>query len=980
MMIVGWCRKGLAVGLLTASLATVMAFALASSAWADETFGVESFASSIVSDAGGALATQAGSHPYGLTTAIVFNHVVTGEEGGHLRVRTYGDPKDIEVNLPAGMNVDPRAIETRCTEAELESPEGPAGCPDAAAVGVVSIYLDDHEAHDEPVYNMAPPAGVPAELGFNVAGIGLVMHVGGRLRTGSDYGLSADISDIFEEHPIYGLELTLWGDPSDASHDEERGLCADEEAKQSFKRTGIRESCPVERTAKPFLTLPTSCTNEPLTATVNTDSWQEPGALNPDGTPDLGDPRWQTATTTSPLLTGCTSLAFNPKLAVSQAEPETAHAESLSGLSVDLRLPAEESVNGVAGADLKEAAVALPAGFAISPSAAGGREACSPAEIELANAKAPTCPEASKLGSAKIETPLLEDPLEGSLYLAQPYANDAAFGSVEHPGGSLLALYLVAEGDGMLIKLAGKVEADPNTGQLTVTFANLPQLPIGEIELNLYGGERALLVTPAACGSYEVQSKLTPWSGTPAVTQTSNLEVDSGPAGGACPSGRFSPAFTAGTLNNQAGASSAFSLVLSRQDGEQRFGDFTMKLPAGLSGLLSGVAPCPEPTASQGDCPPAAEIGTATVGAGPGADPFYLPAPGQPANGVYLTGPTPPEGLDQSGAPFGLSIVVPALVGPFDLGTVVVRASITIDPRTAQLTISSGPLPQIEQGIPLDLRTLELNIDRPGFIVNPTNCAQQAIADTIAAVGGASAAVPSPFQAANCASLPFKPRLTALTHAKTSKADGAYLHVKIVSGPGQANIGKVKIDLPKQLPSRLTTLQQACLAKVFEADPAACPVASIVGTATVVTPLLAGTLSGPAYLVSHGTTAFPALVLVLQGDGVRIELEGQTNIHDGITSSAFRSLPDVPIDTLDLVFPEGPHSAFAVNLPARAKGGLCRQALRMPIAITGQNGAQLKQTTRIGITGCPPTGAKPKRAKRAKRGKRAGRAERKARR
>jgi hypothetical protein len=944
----------------------VLALGFASPALADEAFGVESFTSSIVSNAGGVPATQAGSHPYAMTTAITFNHVVTAT-GEPPQVSTYGDPKDIEINLPVGLIVNPRATETMCTEAELESPEGPDSCPNGAAVGVFSIYLDGGEILDEPVYNMVPPVGVPAELGFNAAGIGIIMHVGGRLRTGVDYGLSADISDIPAEHQIYGLELTLWGNPSEASHDEERGLCADGEAKQIFKETGIHESCPVERTTKLFLTLPASCPNEPLTTTMSADSWQEPGDLNPDGTPDLSDPRWQTASSSSSPVTGCESLQFSPKLTVSTAEPAAAHAEAPSGLDVDLKLPQEENVNGVAGADLKEATIKLPAGMAISPSAAGGREACTPAQIELGDAKAPSCPEAAKLGSAKIVTPLLEDPLEGSIYLAQPYANEPAFSSSpEHPGGSLLALYLVAEGGGMLVKLAGKVEVDPNTGQLTITFTSLPQLPIGELQLSLYGGERALLVTPAQCGYYAAQSKLTPWSGTPAVAQTSNLEIASGPGGGACPSGRFSPAFTAGTLNNQAGASSAFTLTLSRRDGEQRFGAFTVELPAGLSGILSGVARCPEPQASLGDCPPAAEIGTATVGAGPGSDPEYLPAPGQPANGVYLTGPTPPEGLDQSGAPFGLSIVVPALAGPFDLGTAVVRASVAIDPRTAQLTISSGALPQSLSGIPLDIRTLNITIDRPGLIVNPTSCAPQAITGTIASAGGTNATVSSPFQAVNCAQESFKPKLTALTHARTSKAGGAYLHVKVVSGAGQADIGKVKIDLPKQLPSRLTTLQQACLAKVFEANPAACPDASIVGAATVVTPLLAGTLSGPAYLVSHGTVAFPALVLVLQGDGVRIELEGQTNIHDGITSSAFRSLPDVPIDTLDLVLPTGPHSAFGVNLPAKAKGGLCAQTLKMSTAIVGQNGAQVKQITKIGITGCPLTRSRHKRSRRGR--------------
>ncbi|HEY3865080.1 MAG TPA: hypothetical protein VGL54_03220 [Solirubrobacteraceae bacterium] len=963
---------------MTASLTFAMASVLTSPALAAEAFGVESFASSITSNEGGTPATQAGSHPYAVTTSITFNHVVTEmEEEEPPRVRTYGDPKDIEVNLPPGVIVSPSGTEARCTEAELESGTGSTGCPNAAAVGVFSVYLDGIEVLEEPVYNMQPPAGVPAELGFDAAGIGLIMHVGGRIRTGGDYGLSADISDIPDEHPIYGLKLTLWGDPSAASHDQERGLCADGEAKHSFKQTQVRSSCPVERIDTPFLTLPSSCTGESLTTTLSTDSWQQPGALNPDGTPDLDDPRWRAASATSLPLTGCEGLTFGPALTVNTAEPEAAHAESPSGLDVDVKLPSEESVSGAAGADLREAVVTLPAGFAISPSAGGGRAACTPEEIELGNAKVPTCPEAATVGTARIETPLLEDPLEGSLYLAQPYANEAAFGSPEHPGGSLLALYLVAEGDGLLVKLAGRVEADPGTGRLTVRWANLPQLPIGEIKLGLSGGERALLVTPAACGVYAASASLAPWSGTPAVTQTANIEIDSGPGGGACPNERFSPAFTAGTLDNRAGASSAFTLTLSREDGEQHFGAFTVKLPAGLSGALGDVPLCPEPQASLGDCPQASAIGAATVSVGPGADPFYLPEPGRQASGIYLTGPVPsggsplPEGSNPSGAPFGLSIVVPAIVGPFDLGTVVVRASVAVDPRTAQLTIASvsgvGGIPTVEDGIPLDIRTLELTIDRPNLIFNPTSCASKVLAATIVSASGTNASASSPFQAADCASLPFKPKLTALTHARPSKTDGDYLHVKIASGPGQADLGKVKIDLPRQLPGRLTTLQKACPATVFETNPAACPAASIVGTATIVTPMLASALIGPAYLVSHGVGSFPSLVLALQGDGVRIDLEGQTDIRNGITSSAFRALPDVPISTLDLVLPAGPHSVFAVDLPGKAKGGLCAQTLKMPAAFTDQNGVQLKQTARIAVSGCP----RAKRAKRAKGARRA---------
>lgn len=920
-MIAGSRMKIVALGLLTMGAM----FALVSPAWGSETFGVESFTSSISSNAEGTPATQAGSHPYALTTAITFNHVVTGIEEERVRVRTYGDPKNIEVNLPAGVIINPRATEARCTEAELESAQGPESCPNASAVGVFSIYLDGIEVIDEPVYNMVAPTGVPAELGFNASGIGVVMHIAGKVRTGGDYGLSAGIFDISQRHPIYKLELTLWGDPSQAGHDDERGLCAGEEAKAIFKETGIQESCPVERTSEPFLTLPTSCTGQPLSTSMSVDSWQEPGK-------PVESPPAQ-----SPALTGCEKLDFSPKLTVSTAEPQTASAESPTGLSLDLKIPYEESLEGPAEADLRDLTLTLPAGMAISPSAATGRAACTAQEIGLDNANTAACPEASTLGAAKITTPLLEGPLEGSIYLAQQRSN---------PFGSLLAVYLVAEGDGILIKLAGEVTANLQTGQLAITFDDLPQLPVSEMKLSLFGGPRALLVTPPTCGTYTAQGELTPWDGAPAVRESSTLEIASGPNGGACPSGAFSPSFTAGTLNNEAGASSSFSLTFFRHDGEQRLGSFAVQLPPGLLATLKDLTPCPEPQASLGQCSPSSQIGTSTIAAGPGEDPLYLPEPGQAANPVYLTGP-------YEGAPFGLSIVVLALAGPFDLGTVVVRAKIEVDPHTAQLTIASDPLPLIREGIPLDIRTVNVTINRAGLMINPTNCDPLTVAGTITSSGGTSARLSSPFEAANCVNLPFKPKLSALAHAQTSRMDGAYLHLRLVSGPGQAGIAKLKIDLPKQLSARLHTLQKACAASVFNADPANCPGASDVGTATVVTPLFKKPFSGPAYLVSEGAEAYPHLDIVLQGEGITLVLVGYTSIRKGITAEAFRSVPDVPLSEFDLVLPMGPQSLLAANLPSKAKRSLCSQTLQMTTAIIGQNGAVVKQSPRMLVSGCP---------------------------
>ena len=1011
------------------SLVSLVSLGIAAApAHATETFGIKSFENTIASNSEGALATQAGSHPYALTTTIIFNHEVTEEKEsfeenlneeevplGEPDVFTHidGNPRDLEVNLPAGLIVNPAATSVKCTEAQLEtSPSAGGSCPAASAVGVATVYVSGlGEKIKAAIYNMAPPPGIPAELGVDPGEVGLVIHIVGRVRTGGDYGFSAEVSEIAQTASIYGLQLTLWGDPSSQNHDGQRGVCAasgkvakaieeefweNENRKKGKSTKAYRFSCPSEGISTPLLTMPGACAGKALETTLSVDSWQETGDLNPDGTPDLSDPRWQTATSSSPPVTGCEHLDFSPSLEVTPA-PRAAAAESPTGLNVDLSLPHEESVEGLAGADLRKLSVTLPPGMAISLSAANGLGACTntpepgrpEGEIALHSGVAAKCPESSELGEAEVRTPLLEEPLKGAVYLAQPETFE----------GSLIGLYVVVEGGGVTIKLAGKATLDPSTGQVSLAFNDLPQLPLNEVELSLFSGPRAALVTPPTCGTYTTTSQLTPWSAGwvgsnsgPATTESENLEVDSGPDGAACPSGKFGPSFTAGATDTQAGAFTPFSLNLSRQDGEQRLAGVQVAMPPGLLGIIKGVTQCPEPQASEAQCSQASAIGTTTVGAGPGEDPLYLPAPGRPPNEVYLTGPyngsgactvgafpggTHPAGGTQSSpggtspspgcAPFGLSIVVPAIAGPFDLGEVVIRAKVEVDPHTAAITVTSDPLPIIEEGIPLDIRTIAVNVDRGDFMFNPTNCTPRTVAGAITSGGAgtsssspasspsSSSSVSSPFQAAGCASLPFKPVFSAQAAAKASKAGGVSLVVRVGSkggpqpGGGEANIEKVKVDLPKQLPSRLTTLQQACPAGVFAANPAACPTPSQVGTATASAPMLAHSLVGPAYLVSHGGLALPDLVIVLRGEGIVIDLEGQTSIKRGITSSTFRSLPDAPISSFEVTLPEGKYSALAAN------GNLCEQKLVMPTEFKAQNGAEIKQNTHIEVEGCPNT-------------------------
>jgi hypothetical protein len=400
------------------------------------------------------------------------------------------------------------------------------------------------------------------------------------------------------------------------------------------------------------------------------------------------------------------------------------------------------------------------------------------------------------------------------------------------------------------------------------------------------------------------------------------------------------------TKTAQAGAFSGFAVTLGRPDGQQDLGSFTLTTPPGVLGMLSSVVPCGEAQANAGTCPSASEVGSASATIGPGTQPYEIDG-----GRVFLTGP-------YRGRPFGLSIVVPARAGPFQMagnsgqGTVVMRASIAVNPQTAALTIASDELPQSLNGIPLDISRIVVNLSREGFMFNPTDCKAMSIAGTVRSTTGTTVTASFPFQSVNCAKLPFKPKLTALTDAKTSKVGGAYLHVKVVAGAGQANIARIRVDLPRQLPARLTTLQRACSVDVFDTNPASCPAASLVGRVAAVTPILRHALVGPAYAVSHGLAALPDVAVVLQGEGVTLILDGGTQIKKGTTSSTWSTLPDTPLSTFDLVLTPGPYSLLAANLPARAKRSMCRQRLLMPTTITGQNGAVKRQTTRIAVSGC----------------------------
>jgi uncharacterized repeat protein (TIGR01451 family) len=874
-------------------------------------FGLEDYKLALEEE-GGARDTQAGSHPFQFTTSIALNQNADPLKPPAL-------PKDLHVELPPGLIGDPEAV-PRCTDLEFNTRTVGSSnlCPADTAVGVVSVTFDEPkfvglDTAPVPLFNLTPSHGEPARLGFEFVGNFVIFDTS--VRTGGDYGVTVDVKNVPEAATLLSSRVTVWGAPGDFRHDPSRGWnCIDEPGGPSC--VALNETNPTA-----FLTLPTSCTGE-LRSSASADSWLNPGTFMPA---PAGEP--------FEALDGCNRLPFDPSISL---VPETHAASTPTGVDVDVHLPQETTLSpkGYAEADLKNTTVTLPAGMQVNPAAADGLEACSEAQIALKDDSEPSCPDASKVGTVEIDTPLLANPLTGGVYLAAQNAN---------PFGSLVALYLVAESpvSGLRVKLAGEVHLDEHTGQVVTTFKETPQLTFEDVKMHFFDGPRAALATPDECGTYTTSASFDPWSGNPAARPSSSFAITSGPHGSPCPDPLpFAPSLTAGALSIQAGAFSPFATTVSREDGNQNLSAIQLHLPVGLLGRLASVTPCSEPQASLGACGPESLIGHTVVSVGLGSDPYTV-------NGgrVFITGP-------YKGAPYGLSVVVPAKAGPYDLGTVVVRAKIEVDPHTSALTVTTDPLPTMLKGIPLQIKHVSATIDRPGFTFNPTNCSVLQIKGTLSGEQGGTSSPSVPFQVANCATLPFKPSFRASTQAKTSKAAGASLNVRVASGPGQANIAKTRIVFPKQLPARLTTLQKACTDTVFNSNPSACPAASAIGSAIARTPVLKNPLTGPVYLVSHGGVAFPDAVIVLQGEGVTLYLDGNTNIKKGITSSTFNSVPDAPITSFEVTLPEGPHSAFATNIPAKAKGSMCGQSLKMPTVLTGQNGAVLTRTTKIAVTGC----------------------------
>jgi NHL repeat len=939
-------------------------------------FGVRSFGVSFLNQ-DGTPDTQAGSHPYQMVTSLDFNTRAMPAQAtadSPYVTQPDGHVRDVIADLPPGLVGDPNATAVKCKLVALEKLDAEPNvlnCPPESQVGELEVEFGERglvAPIKEPVFNMVPPPGVAAQIGADFIIPDVFIDVG--VHAGGDYPLRAITSGIPGVEPLVSTRLVIFGVVG-TSNDR-----------------------------KPFLTLPTAC-NGPLRSSVSIDSWEKPGHFVQAGalTRDLAG---------QPLaLSGCSKLLFPPTITVS---PDTTDASTSSGLTVGVHVPQNAAFNpaGLGESDLRDTTVALPAGVAINPSGGSGLEACSEGlagfEIgrgvdgsgfeefnpefepgvrtatftpEMPNPTLPGvnfCPNGSKIGTVKVKTPLLEHELEGEVYLASQNAN---------PFGSLLAMYMIFEDpvSGSIIKLTGEVRlcgaagevidgvSCQGLGQIVTTFKNTPDLPFENLELHFFGGERAPLATPSRCGTYTTTAVFTPWDGNGPVTAESSFNIEHGPQGGPCPGGSlpFSPTVNAGATNIQAGAFSPLTVTVNRKDGEQNLKSLEAKLPPGLSGVLTGVELCPEPQANEGLCGEGSKVGEATIGVGVGNDPFTVTG-----GKFYLTGPYNGNGsctVGEAGcAPFGLTFEVPAKAGPFDLANtknnhpacdcVVVRGKIELNSTTSAITITSNPpgspdsIPTSIEGIPLEIQHVNATTTRGDFQFNPTNCSKMALTGTVQLNEGGSSTITTPFQVTNCASLKFEPKFSVSTSAKTSRTSGASLTAKLtypnVPQGTDADIAKVKVELPKQLPSRLTTLQKACSAGQFEANPAGCPAASKIGYAIVHTPLIPVPLQGPAIFVSHGGEGWPSLVLVLQGYGITIDLTGSTLIKNGITSTTFKTVPDQPFSSFELTLPEGPYSALT------ATGNLCAaKSLTMPTEFIAQNGAQIKQITKIAVTGCP---------------------------
>jgi hypothetical protein len=799
-----------------------------------------------------------------------------------------------------------------CTLLQLSAHE----CPVASQVGVTSAI-----AGQEPLYNMEPHPDEAGLLGFSAVLIQAPVFIELSARTDSDYGLTATTRGIFHLVPLSVFELHLWGVPGDPKHDVNRWPPV---------QTGISANCPphyptpcnapnsFDAPVRPYFENPTACGPDVGPLGFGLDAFFYEGTVSHVEAP------W-------PETTNCDQLSFNPSLT---ADPTTTQADAASGLDVDLKVPQTQSPTTPSPSEIRAVTTTLPHGFSISPSAADGKTACTDQEGSFGTLEAAHCPEHSKVGTVELDSSALPGPISGAIYLGQPQP------------GNRYRIFLAADGFATHVKIAGTVQPDPADGQIVVSFPELPQAPFQEFSMHFFGSERGLLDTPTACGMYSVHTSFVPWDAVlPDQTSTSNFTVDSGPGGSACPgqSRPLHPQFRAGSADNTAGTYSPFGLELAREDGDQNVKGLVISTPPGFTAKLAGVSYCPEAAiatlgsagyaglAEQASsaCPASSLIGTAVTSVGAGSRPLYTPGK------VYLAGP-------YKGAPLSLVVVVPAVAGPYDLGNVVVRTAIRIDPSSAAITAVSDEIPQIIGGIPLRLRSLQVNLDRPGFALNPTGCDRSATTAQVLGSEGATADVAAPFQVANCASLPFAPKLSLRLSGGVKRRGHPAIHALFKAAGGEAASKKISVALPKSELLDNAHIGTICTNPQFAAS--ACPADSVLGNAEVRTPLLDQPLSGHAYLRASGGK-LPDLVVDLNGQ-IHLVLVGKIDtVNHGALRTTFQGLPDAPVTSFSLDL-SGGSNGLIVNSES-----LCGKAEKAATEMVGYNGEVVAGATKL-KTGC----------------------------
>jgi hypothetical protein len=838
---------------------------------------------------------QAGAH-----ADMTISFRLTEEKG-----KPFARTRDVFIELPPGVIGNPQNF-PRCSISQLGETPPESECPQDSQVGVVEITLNELGTMTQPIYNMYSPGGeIVARLGFYAGIYPAIINI--RVNP-EDYSLIAAVEGSPSAAEVISAKTTLWGVPAADVHDELR-LTPAEAAQKEFPVGGRPSGQP----EIPFLSNPTDCSLQ-RTLSITAVSYQLPSKPS-------------TLSAPFPQITGCEKLNFKPKFTATPTNPE---AFAPTGLDATLTIPQSEAPNDLATSTLKSAVVSLPPGMSINPAAGEGLAACSPAELRLGTNLNAACPEAAKIGSVEVDVPALERTLQGSVYQRTP------------EDGKLFRFWVVTDEQGVHLKLPAEIQANPLTGQVTTVFSGisslggLPQVPFSELRLHVFGGPRAPLATPG-CGTHQTSYAFFPWSGKPPASGNTAMQITSG-----CGKGGFKPWFEAGSMGSAAGAFSPFTMTLTRQDGEANPSSFSVHLPRGLLAKLGGVPLCSDAAAATASCPSGSQIGTLAAAAGVGGAPLWIPQPGKEPTAIYLAGP-------YKGAPYSLVAKVPAQAGPFDLGTVVNRSGIYVDPTDATATIKTDPLPQILQGVPIAYRALHVTTNRPNFTLNPTGCKPKQITATVGASNGASATVSDAYQATNCAKLPYKPKLKLTFKGSTKRTGIPAVKAVLTQKPGQANTAGASVILPSSMFIEQSHIGNPCTRPQFEAE--ACPKKALLGHATAKTPLLDEPLKGSVWFRSNGgARELPDVVVDLRGP-FRVILVGfvdsvgKKGSEVARIRTRFQNVPDAPV------------SRFELNLFGGKRGllvnskNLCKTDRRAQVALTAQNGRVQKTNQRI-ATGC----------------------------